>query len=95
MNLTPDTNVGRDTSLTHKPGKQGEKEAGPVVASMPLEGCGMHFDDPAFLDWLHRKEIIVYFWTIDDPQEVKRLAAGGADGIVTNHPGIAAQALGL
>ncbi len=59
-----------------------------IVASMPLEGCGMHFDDPAFLDWLHQKGITVYFWTINEPQEMKRLTAAGADGIITNHPGV-------
>lgn len=71
-----------------------EKDSG-AVASMPLEGCGMHFDDPAFLDWLHRKEIKIYFWTINDPQEIRRLASAGADGIITDHPGIGRQALGL
>lgn len=65
------------------------------VASMPLEGCGMHFDDPHFLDCLRRKEIKIYFWTINDPKEIQRLAAAGADGIITDDPGAARQALGL
>ena len=65
-----------------------------AVASMPLEGCGMHFDDPGFLDWLRRKEIKIYFWTINDPQEIRRLAAAGVDGIITDHPGTGRQALG-
>ncbi|HLD50084.1 MAG TPA: glycerophosphodiester phosphodiesterase family protein [bacterium] len=69
-----------------------EKDSG-AVASMPLEGCGMRFDEPAFLDWLHRKEMNIYFWTINEPQEIRRLAAAGADGIITNHPGLGRQAL--
>ena len=63
-----------------------------AVASMPLEACGMHFDDPAFLDWLYRKEIKVYFWTINDPQDIQRLAAAGVDGIITDYPGLRPQA---
>ena len=57
------------------------------VASMPLKGCGMPFDDPRFLAWLHQKKIRIFFWTINDPGEMKRLLSAGADGIITDRPG--------
>jgi len=34
----------------------------------------------------HRKALAVYAWTADQPAEMRRLAATGVDGIVTNFP---------
>ena len=35
----------------------------------------------------HRRGLRVYPWTIDDPQQAKRLLRLGVDGFFTNHPG--------
>jgi glycerophosphoryl diester phosphodiesterase len=34
----------------------------------------------------HRKALAVYAWTADQPPEMRRLAAAGVDGVVTNFP---------
>ncbi|MHB2017235.1 MAG: glycerophosphodiester phosphodiesterase [Candidatus Xenobia bacterium] len=42
---------------------------------------------------LHARGGQVYVWTVDDPAEMRRLAALGVDGICTNQPATASQVL--
>ncbi len=42
----------------------------------------------------HEVGVAVNTWTVDDPDEIARLAALGVDGIVTNVPDVALQVLG-
>ena len=42
----------------------------------------------------HRVGIALMAWTVDDPQEGRRLAAAGLDGIITNRPDALRSALG-
>lgn len=65
------------------------------VASMPLEACGFRLDDPRFIEYLHERKITVFYWTINDPGVMKDLASKGADGIITNDPGLAVRTLNL
>jgi glycerophosphoryl diester phosphodiesterase len=37
----------------------------------------------------HARQYAVNVWTVDDPAEIRRLAAWGVDGIITNRPKIA------
>lgn len=41
------------------------------------------------IDEIHGMESYVYVWTVDEPEEMTRIRDLGADGIVTNRPGIA------
>ena len=41
----------------------------------------------------HEKELRVFVWTIDDPDEAERLVKLGVDGIITNDPGLIAKRL--
>ncbi len=62
------------------------------TASMPFEKkCGMDFSDPGFIRFLHAKGVKVYFWTVNKPEEMRRLAKNGADGLITDDPALAAQ----
>ncbi|HKE17239.1 MAG TPA: glycerophosphodiester phosphodiesterase family protein [Kofleriaceae bacterium] len=51
-------------------------------------------DSSDFIAFAHRHGLAVHYWTIDDPAEMTRLLAAGADGIMTNYPAraIAARA---
>ncbi len=42
----------------------------------------------------HAQGVVVNTWTVDDPDRMRRLAAWGVDGIVTNVPDAARAALG-
>lgn len=63
------------------------------VLQIPVERSGYKLDDKRLIDAAHRKNIAVHYWTINDPQEMKRLIRIGADGIITDRPDIAAQVL--
>jgi len=55
-----------------------------------------HFDDvdAVLVSALHARNRQVYVWTVDDPQEMKRLAGLEVDGIITNDPKKAWEVLG-
>lgn len=48
---------------------------------------------PALLKAAHRHDVEVHVWTVNDPDDMHRLAASGVDGIVTDRPDIALKAL--
>ncbi|MCD7749051.1 MAG: phosphatase PAP2 family protein [Oscillospiraceae bacterium] len=45
------------------------------------------------INYAHRYNIAVQYWTIDDPEEMARLQSIGADAVMTNYPDIAAAVL--
>lgn len=51
------------------------------------------FVTPEVVDSAHEHNLAVYPWTVDDPEEVVRLARMGVDGVVTNRPDVALEAL--
>ena len=42
--------------------------------------------NPALIEDAHRRGLKVVTWTIDEPAQMRALAAAGVDGITTNHP---------
>jgi glycerophosphoryl diester phosphodiesterase len=44
---------------------------------------------PLWLDRWHRRGLRVMVWTVNDPEEIRRLCAMGVDGIITDDPGTA------
>lgn len=66
-----------------------------AIASMPLKACGWALDDQAFIDYLHRRGIAVFYWTVNDPEVMQVLARKGADGIITNDPALCKKVLSL
>jgi glycerophosphoryl diester phosphodiesterase len=43
--------------------------------------------------WAHRRDYRVNTWTVDDPDEMRRLIALGVDGIITNVPDVLRKTL--
>lgn len=64
-----------------------------LVASLPVENKYFDLKKKSWIDWLHEKEIQVYYWTVNDPVLMKTLAQRGADGIMSDHPGLIRKTL--
>ena len=63
---------------------------GPVAAMQvpadPREASGFQLARPGFLRAAHRRNVAVHYWTVNDPAEMRRLIALGADGLITDFP---------
>lgn len=79
--------------LSYKSGQSFVSSDPQAVASMPLEACGLAFGNADFIDYLHAREITVFYWTINHPLVMKELQKRGADGIITDNPRLALEAL--
>lgn len=60
---------------------------------IPVRRGFLRLDSPRFLAHAKFAKLEVHFWTVNDPAEMKRLAALGATGIVTDHCDIAKATL--
>jgi glycerophosphoryl diester phosphodiesterase len=63
------------------------------VMQIPVENSGHRLDTKSVIKAAHRKNIAVHYWTIDNPEEMKRLIQLGADGIITDRPDIMRKVL--
>ncbi len=50
--------------------------------------------EPRFVEAAHRRGLKVHVWTIDDPSEMRRLAALGVDGVMSDRPEVLMETLG-
>ena len=69
-------------------------EAGPVALQIPPEFAGRPLVTPELLAHAHRFGLHVHVWTINDPDEMRRLLDLGVDGIVSDFPGLLAALIG-
>lgn len=64
-----------------------------LVASLPVENKYFDLKKKSWIDWLHEKEIQVYYWTVNHPDLMRTLAQRGADGIMSDDPGLIRRTL--
>jgi glycerophosphoryl diester phosphodiesterase len=50
---------------------------------------------PRYVDRVHRQGNAVHVWTVDDPEDVDLCVKLGVDAIISNHPRMVAERLGL
>ena len=55
-------------------------------ASLPRSKYGVRLDRPAWIEFLHRQEAKVYYWTVNETWEMEELRRRGSDGILTDYP---------
>lgn len=60
-----------------------------LVPSAKLEGVSLSFSiiDKTIAAQINKLKLELFTWTVDDPDEAKRLIALGVKGITTNRPG--------
>jgi glycerophosphoryl diester phosphodiesterase len=63
------------------------------VLQLPTEQYGLSLSTKKFIKNAHKNNIAVHYWTIDDPDEMRRLIENGADGIMTNRPSLLKEVL--
>jgi glycerophosphoryl diester phosphodiesterase len=63
------------------------------VLQVPLEHRGFRILTRRFLAESHRRNLPVHAWTVDDPEDMRRLLAWGVDGIQTDRPDLLAGIL--
>ncbi|HEX5096422.1 MAG TPA: glycerophosphodiester phosphodiesterase [Acidimicrobiia bacterium] len=59
----------------------------------PDRGSMLATDTAAVVRTCHEENLRVNVWTVDDPDEMRRLADAGVDGIITNVPAVAVSVL--
>jgi len=69
-------------------------ETGPVALQIPPEFAGQPLVTPELVAHAHRYGLHVHVWTINEPDEMRRLLDLGVDGIVTDFPGRLAALIG-
>jgi glycerophosphoryl diester phosphodiesterase len=61
---------------------------GPVAAQVPVRQWRLTITTESFVQRAHRNGLYVHVWTIDDPDEMRRLLDLGVDGIMTDRPAV-------
>ncbi len=64
-----------------------------VALQIPTNSAGLRFDSPAFISKIRATGCEIHYWTINDSDEMRRLIALGADGVVTDRTDIAVNTL--
>jgi len=63
------------------------------VLQLPTGQYGLSLSTKRLIRNAHRHNIAVHYWTIDNPDEMRRLIENGADGIMTNRPSVLKEVL--
>jgi glycerophosphoryl diester phosphodiesterase len=59
-----------------------------TVLQLPTSQYDLPLDTAFFINAAHRHNIAVHYWTVNEPDEMRRLAQNGADGIMTDVPSL-------
>jgi glycerophosphoryl diester phosphodiesterase len=66
---------------------------GYACLQVPVRHKGIPVVTPAFVAAAHARGAQVHVWTVDDPDEMRRLLALGVDGIMTDRPSVLREVL--
>ena len=72
------------TSVFYKPGQFAVVQI-PTSFNLPIINT-LDLSTSLLIDTLHRHNMAVHYWTINDPDEMRRLIELGCDGIITDYP---------
>jgi glycerophosphoryl diester phosphodiesterase len=61
---------------------------------VPIRQGALTVVDRRFVRAAHAKNLAVHVWTVDTPDQMRRLVALGVDGIMSDHPDVLLDVLG-
>lgn len=64
-----------------------------VALQLPLKASGIDLTRKRLIQSIHRRNIALQYWTINNEDDMRRLIKLGADGIMTDYPDILLQVL--
>ena len=79
--------------LTHRLPGGGPYTPAADVFQVPEFWMGRRIVSPRFIREAHRRNVPVQLWTVDDPDDMRRLLSWGVDGIQTDRPDLLAAVL--
>ena len=59
---------------------------GARFASLPTREGKIQLDDARWIEFLHQNGLKVFYWTVNEKQEMEELIRRGADGIMSDYP---------
>lgn len=63
------------------------------ILQVPEVWKGLRIVSPAFIRAAHRRNLPVQVWTVDDPDDMRRLLRWGVDGVQTDRPDLLARVM--
>jgi glycerophosphoryl diester phosphodiesterase len=63
------------------------------ILQVPERWNGIQVVTPRFVEEAHRRNLPVQVWTVDDPEDMRRLLSWGVDGIQSDRPDLVARIL--
>jgi len=64
-----------------------------VMVQIPTSGAGINLSSQRVIRSLHRRNMAVQYWTINEKEEMRRLIEAGADGLITDRPDLMREVL--
>jgi glycerophosphoryl diester phosphodiesterase len=78
--------------LCRLPGRRGYTPRADVL-QVPEIWRGHRIVSPRFIQEAHRRNIPVHVWTVDEPEDMRRLLAWGVDAIMSDRPDLLSEVL--
>jgi glycerophosphoryl diester phosphodiesterase len=79
--------------ILHRLPRGGPYTPGADVLQVPETWKGRRIVTPRFIEEAQRRNLPVQVWTVDDPDDMRRLLSWGIDGIQTDRPDLLAEIL--
>lgn len=64
-----------------------------ALTQIPTEGGGFNLTTKRIVNAIHRRNMAVQYWTINDKEEMRELIELGADGLITDRPDLMIELL--
>lgn len=77
----------------HVPFLNGIAKSEADALPLPVEAEGFDLTSKNMMNGARKRNMSIYYWTINDAEEMRELIKKGADGIMTNYPDVLMQVL--